>query len=465
MEVVDEVKDEMENLVEMSKNGDKNSYSKLIVSIQNDLYKVAYSRLKNSEDCKDAVQETIINAYLGISKLKNNKSFKTWITKILINECNRFHARHKRKSEIDEKYANSNTAVEYFEDNLDFDTMIDSLDEKEKTIFRLRYEDGLSVKQIANRLKMNENTIKTILSRGRNKIKKVYKPATILTVILCVLVGASVIAVSIISYIQSLFDLDSMGKDNSGVLTAIEHLEWFQKLDIGTIDFGNGYKLSPDYLLMDEMNLYMVLDIESENDISKVTDISFPDLKVVDESGNVICDRSNALTEQYSKSFSVKIIECNNHTIKLLIYMYTDSFPTSKVLDISLSKIEFLSKSFLRNNNFSDISGNSNFRIELSDKFINRSCITYSSESPEIEKAIITETGFYAILESNDVISHDDIFLFDESNIKYRVYTASLTFNDGSYTLKYIAISDFKDLENNNLRLVNKKSKYTLIKE
>lgn len=464
MKVENEVKVEIEDLVEKAKNGDKDAYSKLIVSIQNDLYKVAYSRLKNSEDSKDAVQETIINAYIGIYKLKDNKLFKTWITKILINKCNQIYSKHKRKSEIDEKYVNSNQTIEYFEDNLDFDIMIDSLDEKAKTIFRLHYEDGLSIKQIASRLKMNENTIKTILSRGRNKIKKVYKPATILMLILCVLVGASVIAVSIISYIQSLFNLDSMGKDNSGILMAIEHLEWFQKVDMGYIDLSDGYKVSPDYLLMDEMNLYMVLDIESEKDISKITDVSFPDLKIVDESNNVICNQSDLLSNQYSKIISTKLIENNKNHIKVLVYMYTDSFPVSKTLDISLSKIEFLSKSFLGHKDFSDISGNVSFKIELSDKFINRSYTTYGSESPEIEKAIITETGFYAILKSNDFTKPNNIQLVDENNNLYECYFNVINFYSNSYGFNCFITSLFSNTECRNLKLVIDDNQYELTK-
>ncbi len=464
MELEDEVKVEIEDLVEKAKNEDKDAYSKLIVSIQNDLYKVAYSRLKNSEDSKDAVQETIINAYIGIHKLKDNKLFKTWITKILINKCNQTYSKHKRKSEIDEKYVNSNQTIEYFEDNLDFDTMIDSLDEKAKTIFRLHYEDGLSIKQIASKLKMNENTIKTILSRGRNKIKKVYKPATILMLILCVLVGASVIAVSIISYIQSLFNLDSMGKDNSGVLMAIEHLEWFQEVDVGTIDLGNGYKITPDYLLMDEMNLYMVLNITSEKDISKVTDVSFPDLKIVDENGNIICDRSDMFSNQYRKICSVKIIENQNNNLKVLIYMYTDSLPVSKTLDISLSKIEFLSKSFLGHKDFSDISGNVNFKIELSDKFINRNYTTYISESPEIEKAIITETGFYAIVKTNDFTKPNNIHLIDEKDNSYKCDFNTIYFYDSSYSFNYFITSLFNNEECKNLKLVIDDNEYKLIR-
>lgn len=230
------------------------------------------------------------------------------------------------------------------------------------------------------------------------------------------------------------------------------------------IDLGDGYKISADYLLMDEMNLYMVLNITSEKDVSKITDVSFTDLKIIDESGNVICDKSNALAEQYSKNFGVKIIENENHNIKILVYMYTDSFPKSKTLDISLSQIQLLSKSFPKTKIFSDIHTSANFKIELADKFINRSYTTYISKSPEIEKAIITETGFYAIVKSSDFINCNNVYLLDENNNSYNCYFTGTNFYDNSYTINYFVTSTLNNTEYRNLKLIIDNNQYKLIK-
>lgn len=230
------------------------------------------------------------------------------------------------------------------------------------------------------------------------------------------------------------------------------------------IDLGNGYKISADYLLMDEMNLYIVFDIASEEDVSKITDVLFPDLKIVDESGNVICDTTNMFSNQYSKISSVKVIEHENHNIKALVYMYTDSFPKSKTLDFSLLKIEFLSKSFFGNKTFSDIPANANFKIELADKFINRNHTIYTSESPEIEKAIITETGFYAIVKTNNFTKPNNIFLIDENHNSYECYFNITNFYDSSYSFNYFITSLFNNTTNNKLKLVIDNNEYELTK-
>ena len=81
----------IEELVKLAKNGDKDAYTKLILLIKEDMFKVARARLNNEDDIHDAVQNTIINAYVNITKLRNNQYFKTWVTRILINECNRIY--------------------------------------------------------------------------------------------------------------------------------------------------------------------------------------------------------------------------------------------------------------------------------------------------------------------------------------------------------------------------------------
>lgn len=56
----------IEELVVQAKNGDKEAFSKLIIEVQSYLYNVARTKLGNEEDIQDAIQNTIINAYLNI---------------------------------------------------------------------------------------------------------------------------------------------------------------------------------------------------------------------------------------------------------------------------------------------------------------------------------------------------------------------------------------------------------------
>lgn len=454
----------MEELVKRVKEGNTEAYSELVKSVHSELYGIAMSRLRNEADVQDAIQETIIIAYMNIAKLKDDSNFKSWIIKILINQCNKIHNKKKRNKNIEEKYIDNNDRIKDLDDNIDFENMIESLNKKEQEIFKLYYEDGYNIKEIARKLDVNENTVKTNLSRGKLKIKKHYKPASIFMFILCIILATSVIAVSIIGYIKSLFETKSVGKVNDGVLMAIENMDWYQKVDMDYIDLGDGYKLKIEYILLDEMNLYMVYDIESEKDISKFTDVSITDLQITNEKGDVICNRNNIFAEQYSKHVGDKTIENDKHHIKSLLYMYTESFPICKTLNISFSNINFSKKSIFTKNNYFTINTDVKINIELDYKFISREHTLYKSNDNIIEKAMITETGFYAIAEI-DRFKTLNIYLVDENNIKHKCYYATLTTDSNSSELKYIIISDFKDVQTSKIKIIINEKESNLRKE
>lgn len=93
----------MEELVNKAKNGDSKAFTELIYLIRLDLYKIARTRLACQDDIDDAVQETLIEAFYSIHKLKEIKYFKTWIIRILINKCNKIYSKNKKNNDLFEK--------------------------------------------------------------------------------------------------------------------------------------------------------------------------------------------------------------------------------------------------------------------------------------------------------------------------------------------------------------------------
>ncbi|MCI8397672.1 MAG: sigma-70 family RNA polymerase sigma factor [Clostridia bacterium] len=432
----------IEELVKRAKTGDKDAYSELILSVQSYLFNFAKSRLNNEEDAQDAVQATIVNAYMGIQKLRNNENFKTWITRILINECNKMYKHKKKDSEIIAKYTSNTRLYTNNEETTDFDSMIRVLNDTEKRMFELYYKEELSIKQISKIMNIKESTIRGELSRGRSKIRRTFKPSTIFVFILCMFIVTSVIAVSIISYIKNLFDTDKVGIDNSGVLEAIENRDWFQEVEMNYIDIGNGNKIKIDYILMDEMNLYMVFDLESEKDISDFEDFSIYDLKVENENGELICDKANSSNIQYQKTIGSKMIEKSKHHIKTLVYMYTDSFPISKTLNIDFTKVHIYKKGIF-NKKREILNTNAKIKLELDNKFVNREYTEYISNNSDIKKTVITETGFYALIKCEDYIL-DDVILLDEFQ---KNIICNKIFIDGINDIEYIINCNYRNNE------------------
>ena len=52
------------------------------------MYRVAISILRNEEDCRDALQDAVLKAWEKRETLKNENSFRPWLTRIVINNCN-----------------------------------------------------------------------------------------------------------------------------------------------------------------------------------------------------------------------------------------------------------------------------------------------------------------------------------------------------------------------------------------
>ena len=65
----------------------KEQLGNLILDSERQMYSTAKSMLYSDQDCADAIQETIVKAFSGVHTLRNDKYAKTWLMRILINEC------------------------------------------------------------------------------------------------------------------------------------------------------------------------------------------------------------------------------------------------------------------------------------------------------------------------------------------------------------------------------------------
>jgi RNA polymerase sigma factor, sigma-70 family len=129
--------------------------------------------LCNEDDINEAVQETMIEAYKEIKKLKYNQYFKTWIIKILINKCNKQYRKNKKEN-ISYEYNNLENQIKENEiqTDIDFYIIISKLEYVERIIVTLYYLERYTTKEIAKILNKNENTIKTKLSRAKKKLRR-----------------------------------------------------------------------------------------------------------------------------------------------------------------------------------------------------------------------------------------------------------------------------------------------------
>ncbi|MDO5409394.1 MAG: sigma-70 family RNA polymerase sigma factor [Lachnospiraceae bacterium] len=125
-------------------------------------YHLVYTYVKNKEDAQDVIQEGAYKAIMNSHKLKSREYVSTWVYRIMVNEALTFLRKKRQTVELDE--LNMTAAVDCYED-VDLSQALSALQEPEKSIILLRYFEELKLEQIAKKLNLNENTVKTKLYR------------------------------------------------------------------------------------------------------------------------------------------------------------------------------------------------------------------------------------------------------------------------------------------------------------
>lgn len=168
-------------LVKKAQKGSQEAFIQLIENNKQDMYKIAISILNNDADAADAIQDTILSCYENLCSLRYPKYFKTWMTRILINHCNRILREHQKFIPIDTYDVKSSRLPSetcsfqepnFFTQNEDFFELLNQMDEAYRLILLLYYLEEFNIKEISQLLDLNENTVKSRLSRGRKIFQK-----------------------------------------------------------------------------------------------------------------------------------------------------------------------------------------------------------------------------------------------------------------------------------------------------
>ena len=134
------------------------------------------SILKNDDDTCDAIQETLVSAYKNLKSLREPQYFSSWIIKILINKCYDILRKNKKIKCLNEKMQIEEDAYyEMYCNDSGLENVLKQLEDNLKTVVVLYYYDDLPVAEIANILNIPEGTVKSRLSRARDKIYTILK--------------------------------------------------------------------------------------------------------------------------------------------------------------------------------------------------------------------------------------------------------------------------------------------------
>lgn len=150
---------------------DTDAFMELIEENTQSMYKTAWAILRNEENVADALQETIVKGFESLHTLRRPEFFKTWMMRILINNCLQIRKQRQRLLTFGDDLPEMPVEDSYDTDS-GFKELLDMVDEADRLLLTLYYADEFKVSEIAELLEMNVNTVKTRLSKAREKIRR-----------------------------------------------------------------------------------------------------------------------------------------------------------------------------------------------------------------------------------------------------------------------------------------------------
>ena len=148
----------------------KDDFAVQIMDMKKTLYHVACGILRSEADREDAVQECILKAWEKRDSLKSDAAFRSWVTRILINECYDICRRSGTVIVLDEL---PESIAPEDSGNRELRDLIMEMDEIYRMPIILFYIEGFSIREISRILRIPEGTVKSRLFAGRAKLRSV----------------------------------------------------------------------------------------------------------------------------------------------------------------------------------------------------------------------------------------------------------------------------------------------------
>lgn len=163
----------MNLLVKKARKHDKAAFQQLMQQEGSSMYKIARAILKNDEDVADAMQETALACWEKIHTLKKDKYFKTWMVRILINNCNAI-CRQRTRTVSGETIPEASFQETGYA-SVEWTDFLNGLEEKYRVVIILYYVEGFKTRENADILQLNENTVRGRLATARCKLEAQYR--------------------------------------------------------------------------------------------------------------------------------------------------------------------------------------------------------------------------------------------------------------------------------------------------
>lgn len=146
------------------------SYEQAVRKYADSVTKICRVHLDNPADAEDCFQNTFIKLYTKSPEFNDEEHLKAWLLRVAINECKSCSRANRRRLSLSQPAAFAPST----EDASDISWALTLVEFRYRQVLYLHYCERYKVDEIASILGKNKNTVKSMLSRGRERLRKIY---------------------------------------------------------------------------------------------------------------------------------------------------------------------------------------------------------------------------------------------------------------------------------------------------
>ena len=147
------------------------SYEEVVRRYAPAVHAACVMRLGGHADADDCFQNTFLRLYTSAPAFKEEEHIKAWLLRVAVNECRKYLRDHRREMSLDSV---PDVPMTPNDDASDISWAILRLEPNYREVLYLYYGEGYNSEEIARILGRNPATVRTMLRRGREKLKKIY---------------------------------------------------------------------------------------------------------------------------------------------------------------------------------------------------------------------------------------------------------------------------------------------------
>ena len=176
------------SLIVRCQGGDRQATEQLLKLISPDVYRVAYSMLRDHDDTDEVVQESLVRIFRHIPQLKDPDRFSSWAMRVIVNQVQTWRMKMSRRrlyelsDEVEPEEGvviltgnqggNPREEAQRREMRAEIEQAMAQLPNRQQTALMLFEVEGCSIKEVASAMACSEGAVKFNIHEARKKLQK-----------------------------------------------------------------------------------------------------------------------------------------------------------------------------------------------------------------------------------------------------------------------------------------------------